>query len=78
MPNVVITHPRKRVANARTGSPGPVARGYHGATACPEPAVDRVRGPRLVLIWIALAAGSWAIVGGVGYGLYSLAVALAG
>lgn len=41
------------------------------AYARPDPAgEERIRGPRLVLLWGALITGSWALFGGIGYGLY--------
>lgn len=36
----------------------------------PEPPVEKVRGPKLVALWIALAAGSWMVAAGAGYGFY--------
>ncbi|HYH23052.1 MAG TPA: hypothetical protein VD995_30945 [Azospirillum sp.] len=41
----------------------------------PEPVVERMRGPGLVLLWGALIAGSWALVLGLGYGAWSLIAA---
>ncbi|KAA0683417.1 hypothetical protein [Roseomonas genomospecies 6] len=36
----------------------------------PAPRVEAIRGPRLVAIWVGLAAGAWAVAVGAGYGLY--------
>lgn len=43
-----------------------------------EPQVARIRGPKLVLLWVALAAASWVLLGGMVYGLYAAATALLG
>lgn len=36
----------------------------------PEPVVEKIRGPKLIALWIALAAGAWCVTAGVGYGVY--------
>jgi hypothetical protein len=36
----------------------------------PEPHVQKMRGPKLVLLWLVLMAGAWLLLGGIGYGLY--------
>ncbi|HEY0838173.1 MAG TPA: hypothetical protein VGE72_29965 [Azospirillum sp.] len=46
---------------------GPVS-----ADTRPEPVVERMRGPGLVLLWVALIAGSWAVVAALGYAVYGL------
>lgn len=38
----------------------------------PEPAVEKLRGPKLILVWLALIAGAWAVAAGAVYGLYAL------
>lgn len=35
-----------------------------------EPATERLRGARLLAVWVGLAAAAWAVFGGIGYGLY--------
>ena len=42
------------------------------AGAMGEPDVEKMRGPKLVALWIALIALSWAVAGGIGYGAYTL------
>ncbi|WP_247872424.1 hypothetical protein [Azospirillum sp. TSO35-2] len=39
---------------------------------CPLPGPEKMRGLRLVAVWVALTAASWAVLGGAGYGLYAL------
>ena len=36
----------------------------------PEPAVEKIRGAKLVALWVGLAAAAWAVVAAVGYGFY--------
>lgn len=36
----------------------------------PEPRVEKMRGPKLVALWAGLIALSWAVAGGIGYGVY--------
>ncbi|MBP2310856.1 hypothetical protein [Azospirillum soli] len=36
----------------------------------PEPVVEKMRGPKLIALWVGLAAGAWGITAGVGYGFY--------
>ncbi len=36
----------------------------------PEPRVERMRGPKLVALWVLLIALSWAVAGGIGYGIW--------
>ncbi|NYZ16234.1 hypothetical protein HL658_27145 [Azospirillum sp. RWY-5-1] len=43
-----------------------------------EPQVARIRGPKLVLLWVSLAAASWVLLGGMAYGFYAAATALLG
>lgn len=43
-----------------------------------EPQVARIRGPKLMLVWLSLAAASWVLLGGMVYGLYFAAMALLG
>lgn len=38
--------------------------------AWPEPVIEPMRGPKLVIVWVSLIALSWAIVLALGYGLY--------
>lgn len=38
----------------------------------PEPAVEKLRGPKLIVLWLALIAGAWAVAAGAVYGLYAL------
>ena len=42
----------------------------------PEPGVEKMRGPKLVAVWAVLIALSWAVAGGVGYGVYRALSAL--
>lgn len=42
----------------------------------PEPPVEKIRGPKLVALWIALAAGAWIVAAGTGYGFYVVMQAL--
>lgn len=44
--------------------------GFDFIAALGEPYVEKMRGPKLVALWIALIALSWAVAGGVGYGLW--------
>ncbi|HYG91903.1 MAG TPA: hypothetical protein VD978_37275 [Azospirillum sp.] len=46
----------------------------HQRTHCapPEPIMEKIRGPKLVILWAVLIALSWAVVLGLGYGLYSI------
>lgn len=43
-----------------------------------EPQVARIRGPKLMMVWLSLAAASWVVLGGMAYGLYFTAMALLG
>lgn len=36
----------------------------------PEPSVEKIRGPKLIALWVGLAAGAWGVTAGVGYGFY--------
>ena len=36
----------------------------------PDPQVTKIRGPKLIAIWVGLAAGAWCVAAGVGYGFY--------
>ena len=38
----------------------------------PAPHPEKMRGLRLVAVWVGLTAGSWAVLGGAGYGLYTV------
>lgn len=38
----------------------------------PEPTVEKIRGPKLVALWLTLMAAAWAVVIGAGYGFYVL------
>lgn len=50
--------------------------GRSRAIPFPEPQVDKIRGVKLVVLWIGLAAGAWCVAAGVGYGLYVAALSL--
>ncbi len=66
----------------------PSARGEHGVARDarpalppdllppPHPHVPKMRGLTLVVVWVGLALAAWAIVAGLGYGLYALILAL--
>nr|WP_255635511.1 hypothetical protein [Azospirillum sp. 412522] len=68
-PDSTIAHPHH---------PGQAASGRlsermgHG----PAPQPEKMRGFRLVAVWVGLTAGSWAVLGGAGYGLYTLVSSL--
>ena len=51
-------------------------RGHAGAGETPEPVVEKMRGPKLVALWAALITLSWAVAGGIGYGLWQAVAAL--
>jgi len=51
-------------------------RGHAGAGETPETVVEKMRGPKLVALWAALIALSWAVAGGIGYGAYRLVASL--
>lgn len=63
----------------------PPARGEHGGTR-PTLPLDllppthpddrKMRGLTLVVVWVGLALAAWAMVAGLGYGLYALILAL--
>ncbi|WP_244433824.1 hypothetical protein [Azospirillum sp. B506] len=38
----------------------------------PLPGPEKMRGLPLIAVWVGLTAGSWAVLGGAGYGLYTL------
>ncbi|AWK85541.1 hypothetical protein [Azospirillum thermophilum] len=38
----------------------------------PEPAVEKIRGPKLAALWLTLMAAAWAVMIGAGYGFYVL------
>lgn len=38
----------------------------------PDPVVEKMRGPKLIVLWLALIAGAWAVAGAAIYGLYTL------
>lgn len=42
----------------------------------PAPGPEKMRGLRLIAVWVGLTAGSWAVLGGAGYGLYTLVSSL--
>lgn len=42
----------------------------------PAPRPEKMRGLRLVTVWVGLTAGSWAVLGGAGYGLYTVVSSL--
>ncbi|MBP2298068.1 hypothetical protein [Azospirillum picis] len=46
--------------------------GTKRTTPFPPAPRERMRGLRLVAVWVGLTAGSWAVLGGAGYGFYSL------
>ncbi|CAO3406195.1 hypothetical protein [Azospirillum largimobile] len=39
-------------------------------SAGPGAGPEKMRGVRLVAVWVGLTAGAWAVLGGAGYGLY--------
>jgi hypothetical protein len=42
----------------------------------PAPRPEKMRGLRLIAVWVGLTAGSWAVLGGAGYGLYTVVSSL--
>lgn len=44
----------------------------------PHPHVPKMRGMKLMAVWIGLALGAWGVVAGLGYGLYALIQTLLG
>lgn len=87
MPNVVSLDPDRVTTSADRALAGA---GPAGAARPPlrlvvdepvrlaEPQVTRIRGPKLMLVWLSLAAASWVLLGGMAYGLYFTAMALLG
>jgi hypothetical protein len=62
-PESTIAQPR-RPGHAASGRPSD--RNALGTGPGPE----KMRGIRLLAVWIGLTAGAWAVLGGAGYGLY--------
>lgn len=62
-------HDAGQSASLHSGILSPVRQDGRG-TPFPEPQVDKLRGPRLIAVWVALTSGAWVVLGGAGYGLY--------
>lgn len=63
------TSPPKSPRRARLERPD----GLDRVTKFPEPRVKKIRGAKLVGIWIGLAAAAWMVAVGVGYGFFVVA-----
>ncbi|WP_247876092.1 hypothetical protein [Azospirillum sp. TSH100] len=64
-PDQTIAHPDR---------PGHTTGGRHSERMGKGPATgpEKMRGLRLIAVWVGLTVGSWAVLGGAGYGLYAL------
>lgn len=70
-----LTPPEKTIAQPRHSGQAGLLRlegrtGRHPAD--PDPGSEKMRGLRLVAVWVGLTAASWAVLGGAGYGLYAV------
>jgi len=72
-PTEVLSHDRRSEAGTPERAATPRPSGPGGGMVLPKPAVKKIRGPKLVLLWAALIALSWVVVIGAGYGLYRMA-----
>ncbi|WP_148219207.1 hypothetical protein [Azospirillum sp. B510] len=68
-PDQAIARPHR--TGQSTGARHPDRTGRH-----PAPAPEKMRGLRLIAVWVGLTAAAWAVLGGAGYGLYSLVASL--
>ncbi|MDR6771199.1 hypothetical protein [Azospirillum sp. BE72] len=68
-----LTTPESTIAQplrpGHAASGRPADRSGLGA-AGPGAGPEKMRGIRLLAVWIGLTAGAWAVLGGAGYGLY--------
>ncbi|ANC91012.1 hypothetical protein A6A40_03335 [Azospirillum humicireducens] len=68
-----LTTPAPAIAQPRhpghAASVRPADRSGLGS-AGPGDGPEKMRGVRLLAVWIGLTAGAWAVLGGAGYGLY--------
>ncbi|PWC78182.1 hypothetical protein TSH64_28555 [Azospirillum sp. TSH64] len=71
-----LTTPDQTIAQPHR--PGQAAGGRHSDRMGhrPAPGPEKMRGLKLVAVWVGLTVGSWAVLGGAGYGLYTLAGSL--
>ncbi|KAA0597155.1 hypothetical protein FZ942_08610 [Azospirillum lipoferum] len=67
-----LTTPDRTIA--QSDRPGQATGGRHSERMGhrPAPGPEKMRGLRLIAVWVGLTAGSWAVLGGAGYGLYTL------
>lgn len=64
--------PPKPEADSGAASPAGDRSRERIGRALPEPVVEKLRGPKLIVLWLALIAGAWAVAAGAVYGLYAL------